>query len=134
MGIQGAVGRHKREDHVLVELNCLGGGKVIRHDDNGFLCTDTLFLGSLENGKQAFRNVLHIGGTAPHIVILHGGEHACEIVRRLDYGILRVDGLGGDDVFNGIPVIVVLKHHLMDFKYGRAGLAHLLEGLLVEPA
>ena len=134
MGIQGAMGGHEGKHPILVQLHRLGRSQVVRHYDNGFLCADSLFLYPLENGKQAFRDVLHICGAASHIAVLHGGEHPGEIVRRPGYGILRRDGLGSDDAFHGIPVIAVLQHHPMDFKYCRTGLSCLPERFFTEPA
>ena len=126
VGVQGALGRHEGQHHVLVKLYRLGGRQVVRHNDDRFLRADAAILLSLKDGNQALGDVPYVGGPAPHVVVLHGFEHPGKLVRCLGYRVFRVDGLGVYDIFYGVLVIAVLQHHLMDLKYGRIGFPHFL--------
>ena len=133
MGIQGAPGGDESQDLTFVKLHCLGGGKVVRQEDDRLLFLNPLLLPALEDGQQAPGDILYVGGAASHISVLTGLELLLQVLRRPGYGIFRVDRQGADDVLNGALEFAVLQHHPVNLEDGRFSLPHLPQGLFMQP-
>ena len=134
MGVHRALYRHKGQHLVLLQLYGLGGCQILSQDDHRLIRMETLTGAAGQHADDTLRDVLHIRGTAPHILILHSGEHLGEVVAGHCHGILCIDLLGFDDVPGGIQVVVILQHHLMNLEDGRICLANLLYRLVIELA
>ena len=118
----------------LVQLHGLAGGQVVGHQDNGVVAQQVGLGAAGENIHHPLRNVLHVGGTGLHIGVVHGGKGGGEILAGDGGGILSGGALGLDDVLDGLQIILVLQHHLVDFKDGGVFLTHLVQRLLIQGA
>ncbi len=124
MGIGGTVDCDKGKHHVFVKLYRFAGGQVICKDNGRLL--GNIFC-PFRIGKDSYhplRNILNVSRPLFHIGVIHRGKHFRKIVCGDAYGVFRIDALFCDNIFNGIHIIPVIKHHLMDFKYGGVCLPH----------
>ena len=134
MAVGGAVPGDEAQQLALIQLHRLAGGEVVSHQDGGLV---VLHGGVPRAGEDVYhpaRDVLHVGGPGPHILVVHSGEGGGEILAGGLGGVLGGGPLGVDDALDGLQIVVVVQHHLMDLKDGGVVLAHLVQSLVVEAA
>ena len=67
-----------------------------------------------------------------HILIVHGAKHIGKLLRCIFNGRFCIDVFIPDLAFNGFNIIIVFKHHLMDFKNGSLFFADLFDGFIIQ--
>lgn len=85
-----------------------------------------------EDGQDSLGDILYVRSSLLHVRVVHGREHHGKVVAGGGHRVLRVDLLGLNHIVDGIQVIQIIQHHLMDLKDSGAGLSHFLDRLGVE--
>ena len=131
MGIGGTKCGDKCKHFVLIQQNRFAGCQIIGTNNHLAVSQVVCICIYIQILNQSIGDVFDIGCTCLHIGIIHGTKHLCKIIGRQCNGILCIDQLRFNDVFNGFIVILIFQHHHMNFKNLRIGLADFFQCLLI---
>ena len=116
VGVGGAPGRDEAQHLAPVQPGGLAGRQVVGGDDAGHVAPQRLILLAGEQADHPPGHVQHVGRPLLHIVVVHLGEHIGELGGGLVHRVLRVDVLVPNDPGDGVPVVQVLQHHLVNLE------------------
>ena len=123
--------RQKSQNFFLIQLYRLAGGQVLRCQHHRILRQSGGPFAAGENIYQPPGDILHIRGPGLHVGVLHLREHLGKLQGGLLHRPLGVFPLL-DTVPDGVQVVLILQHHLVDLKYLGALLTGLHQRLLIE--
>ena len=132
MGICGTMYSYKSQDLILVHLDSLAGRKIICNNDHRLIKFHIPAVSAIEISHQTLGNILYICRTGFHIIIIHAGKHLGKVISCSSHCIFSVYLLGADDIFNRFRIILIIQHHLMDFKDRCTGFAYFFYGFIVK--
>ena len=118
------------QDPVRGELDGLTGGQILRRQQEGTVGEP----GAAAAGEDVVDppgHVPDIGGTALHVLVIHGGEEGSEFLSRLQ-GRLRGGSASGDGGGHGLQIVRILQHQHLDFHDGGLVLAYGLPRVFVQ--
>ena len=124
--------RHKALHTRLIQLHRFAGSKVVSRQNIAALAALPAAAAVAQAIEHLARNILDIRSTRTHIIILHRGKNLSKVSRRRLHCILCIDMLRADNSFNGLDIIKILQHHLMNLKNRRIISAYVNNRLFIK--
>ncbi len=119
MRIRAASRGYETENLIRIELQRFAGSQVVSSNDDVVIVAEIDARAATELLFDTTGNIQDISGTSLHISVFHGTEHFGKFLGRLVDSRFSIHFFIADFRFDAFDVIVVIEHHLMDFKDSR---------------
>ena len=132
MRIYTACRRHKALYTRFIKLYGFAGCQVIRCQNIAAAAAFPATACITQATKHFVGNILDISSTCTHIIIFHRRKNLSKVGCRCLYRIFCINLLRADNTFNGLNIIKVLQHHLVDFKNSGIIFAYIHNSLFIK--
>ena len=133
VAVAGAVAGNKAQQFALIKLDGFAGGKIVSHQNSGLIILNASIALTSKDIDHPPGNVFDIRCPGLHIGIFHSGKCGGKVLAGSFGGIFGSDTLRVDHALDGIQIVLVLQHHLVNLEDGGVVLAHFLQSFLIQP-
>ena len=116
----------------FIHLHGFTRAQVVCHYNGRFPEIEFISVLPAQGLDQAVGNILHIRRPCLHIIIIHSGKHFSKVFACHSHSIFRPRLLCPDYIIDGVQIIFVFQHHLMNFKNRSTSLAYFYKRLVVK--